>query len=568
MRKKSRNERRFTPVYSMRQYVANWEGHGDKIAFRYYTGNHQLTEMSYRTLTGMVRDMAAGFASLGLAGKRVAVVGETSPAWVTAYLATVAGGGVAIPMDKELPTEELLRFLVRAKADALVYPYAFHAKLADAYDTHQTVQFFIPMEGGPDLPAHPKVVPFDRVLALGAEQQGYDFPQTEDPNRLAQLLFTSGTTGTSKCVMLSEKNITSAVNAACGSVEFFPEDTLMSVLPIHHTYELTCGILAGMNYGMCVGINDSLKYVLKNFAVFRPTGMASVPLLVNTMYKKIWDEAAKKGKTGQLRFAIRLSQLLRLFGIDIRRKLFADIHAAFGGRLEKIVSGGAPLNPELVEKFEAFGIDVAEGYGITECSPLVAVNPYFAPKKGSVGPAVSCCTVKILDGAPNDKGFLEGEIAVKGDNVMLGYADDEAANAEVFTEDGYFRTGDVGYLDEDGYIYITGRKKSVIVLDNGKNVFPEELEEYLSQIEGIAEAVVLGRQQAGDEAVVLTAIVVPNTDSFAPGTPLADMEAKLKADIAAMNRKLVFHKQIRAVEIRTEPFEKTTSRKIKRHLVK
>lgn len=296
--------------------------------------------------------------------------------------------------------------------------------------------------------------------------------------------------------MLSEKNAVAAVNSACEAVDFSADDTIVSVLPIHHTYELCCHI-AAINYGVTVCINDSLKNVLRNFAFFKPTGIILVPLFVNTMYKKIWDTAKKSGKDKKLAAAITASKTMRKVGIDMREKLFKEVREAFGGRLNKIICGGAALNPDYVEKFEEFGINIYEGYGITECSPLISVTPYYAPKRGSVGPCVQSCTAKIDGTAKNDKGFIEGEICVKGENVMLGYYKNEKATEEAFDEEGYYRTGDIGYMDGDGYIYITGRKKSVIVLNNGKNVFPEEIEEYLGNIDSIAESVVVGRKKAG-----------------------------------------------------------------------
>ena len=568
MKQKKKTERRYTPAPTMKAYMGNLEAHGDKVLYRYYADAtcRKINDMTYKTFTQNVKHIAAAFQTLGLAGKRIAIIGDTSPAWVASYLATVAGGSVAIPMDKELQFSEILGFLSASEADAIVYSKGFNAKFDEVVGSHDSVKYFIPVDPA-DMPSREAegVIPFDRLLAMGKEVQEYDFPTISDTNRMAEMLFTSGTTGTSKCVMISEKNILAAMNSACETVEFFPEDTIVSVLPIHHTYELCC-MLAGMNYGMTVGINDSIKHALKSFANYAPTGLVLVPLFLETMYKRIWDEAERKGKAKTLRFGLKLSHFLRTFGIDIRKKLFGEILAAFGGRLCKVVCGGAPLNPEIVSKFDEFGVTIMEGYGITECSPLISVNPYFALKRNSVGPAVPCCTVRIDDAKKNDKGFMEGEIVVKGDNVMLGYYRNDAENAKAFTEDGWYRTGDIGYMDADGYIFITGRKKSVIVLENGKNVFPEEVEEYLGRISGILESVVVGRTNE-DGHVTLTAIVVPDPTLF-PGLSQAEIEEKIKADIHQMNKKLVAFKQVKAVEFRAEPFEKTTSRKIKRHLVK
>ena len=263
-----------------------------------------------------------------------------------------------------------------------------------------------------------------------------------------------------------------------------------------------------------------------------------------------------------------VSGALRKIGIDLRRVFFKSVLDAFGGRLCKIVSGAAPLNPEMVKAFDGFGITIAEGYGITECSPLISVNPYYALKKGSVGPAVPCCTVRIDVRETNDKGYAEGEIQVKGDNVMLGYYKNEEENKRAFTEDGWYRTGDVGYMDKDGYIYITGRLKSVIVLENGKNVFPEEIEEYLSRIEEIGECVVVGRKADDGETVNICALVYPNTDIYGETPDKEKAYSDIMGKITELNRQLPTFKKIKALEIVDAPFEKTTTRKIKRHLVK
>ena len=565
---RKKTERRFTPIESISQFADKLGGFGDTVAYRYFDRDRNLCTLSYAELSARIRKQAAGLASAGLAGKRIAVIGETSVEWVTSYTSIIASGGVAIPMDKELDVEEIKGFFAFAEADAVIYSRSFNEKFADLSKSHPTVKVQIPLD--PDAewdPVDPSFLPYSHLLDMGEAgvREGYTYPAVTDPCRMVEMLFTSGTTGSSKCVMLSEKNIVSVVNNACATVDFSPEDAIVSVLPIHHTYELAI-MLAGLNYGMNIAINDSLKRVLKNFALFEPTGLVLVPLFVSTMNKRIWDEARKGGKKKALRALIKVSRGLRAIHVDLRKTFFKQITSAFGGRLEKIVCGGAPLNPELAETFSEFGIDISEGYGITECAPLIAVNPYFAPKKGSVGPSVPCCTVRIDADHKNDLGFDEGEIQVKGDNVMLGYYKNPEETAKVFTEDGWFCTGDVGYMDEDGYIFITGRKKYVIVLENGKNVFPEEIEEYLGRLDSVAESVVVGRTKE-DGAISLAAIVYPQLDLFKNGEDHEAIEAAVRADVAHMNRKLVGYKQIRDVEFRYVPFEKTTSKKIKRHLI-
>jgi long-chain acyl-CoA synthetase len=276
----------------------------------------------------------------------------------------------------------------------------------------------------------------------------------------------------------------------------------------------------------------------------------------------------KKGKENSLKIGMLATSTMQKIGIDVRRKIFSEILSAFGGNLKKIICGGAAMNPDLMKFFENLGITLCEGYGITECSPLIAVNPYYARKKGSVGPACDCCEVRIDADEVDENGNLTGEIQVRGDNVMLGYYKNPEANSEVFTSDGWFRTGDVGHLDKDKYIYITGRCKSVIVLENGKNVFPEEIEEYLDDIEEIAECVVVGRKKEDSEEVVLTAVVYPDFNKYEKNAELSEIASDIKSKVMALNKKLPSFKQIRNIEIRKTEFEKTTTRKIKRFLVK
>ncbi len=543
--------------------------YGDKTAFRYFDRQHNLLSLTYRNLSAKFLQEAAGLTAAGLAGKRVAVIGETSVEWVTSYVAVIVTGGVAIPMDRELEVSEIEGFLAFAEADAIIYSASFNEKFASLAEKHPTVRLLIPLE--PERGTYeenPRILSFHKLMEMGEDalKEGYRYPEPGDPDRMVEMLFTSGTTGSSKCVMLSEKNIFAAVNSACETVDFSPEDSTVSVLPIHHTYEL-CIMLASLNYGMNVAINDSLKRVMKNINLFQPTGLILVPLFVATMNKKVWEEARKNGKDQMLRYLSEISKTLRKLSFDVRRTLFKQVTSAFGGQLDKIICGGAPLNPELAESFSEFGIDLYEGYGITECSPLIAVSPYYAPKKGSVGPAVPCCEVRIETDHMNDKGYSEGEIQVRGDNVMLGYYKNPEETAKVFTEDGWFCTGDIGYMDEDGYIFITGRKKYVIVLENGKNVFPEEIEEYLGRLDCIGECVVLGRKNPESGELVLTAVVYPQPDQFENYDDHDAVEKTVRDQIGKMNRRLVSYKQIRNVEFRYTPFEKTTSKKIKRHLV-
>ncbi len=543
--------------------------HGDRPAFTYYDKTKKLYSISYSRFYNRIVRTAAGLTECGLAGKKIALLGETSTAWLASYLAILVTGGVAIPMDKELEISSIVGLLESVDADAIIYSDTFNGKIATAFSKNSTVKHFFPIDPDENELALPGVTAYRDMRAVGKkliDEGSFALDPNQDREKLAEMLFTSGTTGTSKCVMLSQKNVFSVVTSACETVDFTPEDVIVSVLPVHHTYELAV-LQAAMNYGIHVCINDSLTHVLRNFQTFKPTGLVLVPLFVYTMYKKIWTEAKKTKRDRVLRLGLTASKALRKVGVDKRADLFADVTNAFGGRLTKIICGGAALNPKMIEFFGEIGINIYEGFGITECAPLTFVTPYYAQKVGSVGPAVPCCQGRI-DGDEDNigaHGYVEGEIQIKGDNVMLGYYNNPEANAAVFTGDGWFRTGDMGYMDKDGYFYITGRLKTVIVLENGKNIFPEEIEEYLADIEDIAECVVVGRQNG--TTVNLVAVVYPDATKFPEGTPNEDIQTAIEKKIQELNRRLPSHKQIKGVELRDTEFEKTTSRKIKRFLV-
>ena len=555
-------------IWDATDLYAAMRAHGDKVALRYIEDS-KVKEMTYHTFCDHILDFAAGLDALGLSGKRIALIGENSPMWLTAYVAVLAMDSVIIPMDKEVAQSQIEQFIASVDAQAVIYGESFNGKFNGAMDAHPTLQHFIPML--PERGDHAKVTSYEKVLRMGAAsvRSGWGFGRIADRSKMAEMLFTSGTTGSSKCVMLSQQNIYSTVNAAMQYINLTPDDVSLSVLPVHHTYELMC-LQAEMLLGITICINDKLRHVVKNMNRFQPTVMTLVPLFLDTMEKKVWAEAEKKGKAQTLRRAIKASNALRKVGMDARRKMFKDVHKAFGGQLRVIICGGAKLNPALIKTFDGFGITVYEGCGITECSPLTTLNPFFAPKPGSIGRPVSACNLRLdtKGYGKNDKGYLEGEIQVKGANVMLGYYQNPEANAAVFTDDGWFRTGDVGYRDEQGYYYITGRCKSVIVLDNGKNVFPEEIEEYLGALDTISECVVIGRKPDGNTPTALVAVIYPNYDKFQKDSSDENVKATILASIRAINRDLPSFKQIQRIELRKTEFEKTTSKKIKRHLIK
>jgi len=584
VRSHKKREHIYNHIENISQFCQSLETYGDKVLYAWKEHGEiremcysQFTDMVYRFADGLIRTCSAKNPALadGLNDSiRIGIVGETSPAWMISYLGILLAGGTAIPMDKELDPTVISEFLASVEAVGLVHSATFNETFRNLPDGHSSVRFTIAIDRDADAPA--TCLALDKIMALGAEadaaaetirQTLLDRPI--DNTKMAEMLFTSGTTGSSKCVMLSQKNIFAAVSTADATVDFTADDVIVSVLPIHHTYELCC-MMAGMNLGLKVCINDSLRHVLNNFKEFKPTGLVLVPLFVNTMYKRILSEAKRSGKDKALAGGLKIAGLLNKLGIDVSEKLFGDVREAFGGNLKKIICGGAALDPAMIPVFESFGISIYEGYGITECSPLVAVTPYYRRKCGSIGPAVPCCEVRITGSNLTDDGHITGEIQVKGDNVMMGYYNNPDANAAAFSDDGWFRTGDVGYMDKDGYITITGRMKSVIVLDNGKNVFPEEIEEYLERIDLIAESVVVGREEE-DGSTKLTAVIFPNTavfeEKFGKDAPSSDIYKEIQKEITSLNKKLPSFKQIHKLEFRKTEFEKTSSKKIKRFLV-
>ncbi len=547
--------------------ISNAKKFGDQPLY-HYKENKEVVTFSHNQQLEQMNALGTAFHKLGLMGKHIAVIGETHPNYMTAYFATVNGGGVIVPLDRELELEQVANFCNVAEVEAIVYTKGMNGKLPPLADKMPGVRYFIPVHGDLETCESDKILKFSDALEIGREELkagNRAFLDHEiDMEKMCAILFTSGTTGTSKGVMLSQKNLTTATNSACQTMQVDHRNTMVTVLPIHHTYECTCEQLALPNCGSQMFINDGLKNTMKSISYFKPNTLVLVPLYVETMYKRLWAEIDKKGMTKKVKFAMKLSDALLKVGIDLRDKLFAQVKAGFGGNLRSIICGGAPLAPKLVKDFETFGITIIEGYGITECSPLVAVNDPNNVILHSVGFPVFGCEVKIDKASPEDE---TGEILARGGNVMLGYYNNPEATAEVFTEDGFFRTGDIGFIDKKGAVHITGRKKNVIILSNGKNVFPEEVEEHMADCNTISEIVVIGRENANNE-VVITAIVYPNYDVVGEDTPADQILEAVKAQIFEVNRKLPSFKQVREVEIRTTEFEKNTSKKIKRFLIK
>ena len=553
--------------------------HNLELAAQKY-GNHTLFafernktdyEISYEAFFEYVNALTRGFIHLGLAGKRVAIIGENCPEWIATYLAAMTSGGVSVPIDVALSKEQLVQFAKMAEIEVLVYSSTWASYVEEHADEFEGVAHFLKLNDY-SFDYETKFVyelekfsSVSKIAHTGNAITNINIPK-QDSERMSIMLFTSGTTGTSKIVMLSQKNICTVINSARTPLEKIDEnDVLLSVLPVHHTYELTCGIFAAIDHGCKICINDSIKHVTKNLKKYKPTTMAVVPLYVEVFYNSIMKNVRKQGIEKTFNFALKASSAAKKVNIDLSKQLFGKVTEAFGGRLCKLICGGAALRPELVSTFRAIGIEIVQGYGITECAPLVSVIPFGVYNPKSCGKIVESMQVFIDKENPSDE---FGEIVVKGDNVMLGYYNNEQATKEVLTESGWFYTGDYGYVDKKGYLYITGRKKNIIVLQDGKNVFPEEIEEYLGAVPHVKECVVIGRQKENDFAI--TALVYPDFD-YTNSIGLKskeDVYNAIREQVNTINRKLVGYKRIMALEFMDEEFEKTPSKKIKRFLYK
>ncbi|MDL2236623.1 AMP-binding protein [Christensenellaceae bacterium OttesenSCG-928-K19] len=517
-----------------------------------------IKNTSCEEFADIVNSLGAALLEKGLADGKIAVIGETSVKWIATYFAAVCGGGVIVPVDKELPEDEIANVLNDSGAAAVVYSATFKEVMESIKGSLPNVECFIGMAERDDASAF---LSFDRLVEHGKtlDQTAYKNSAANE-GQLSSLLYTSGTTGKSKGVMLTQKNI---LSAAAGELRHMrPGKVCMSVLPIHHSYEFAHGIMMEIMGGVTICINDSPRYFLQNLQLFKPDMLTLVPLYVEMMYRKIWANAKANGGEEQLKQALQKSEELMAQGVDKRRELFKDIIDALGGNLKLIICGGAPLAAFYSKAFRDFGILLLQGYGITECSPLVSVNPDWENKDGSIGLPISCCRVTIREEAEDGS----GEIWVKGDNVMLGYYKNPQATAEVL-QDGWFNTGDIGHLDEDGYLFITGRKKNLIVLSNGKNVYPEEIEGYLMRIPYIKEVVVYAPLADGLSETGLVAEIYPEETHAAQYTA-EELQKQLENDIAEVNKSLPGYKQVHEFKLRDTEFEKTTKKSIKRFVIK
>ncbi len=531
---------------------------GDKIAYKFRTRDG-VREVSFREFQQETFWLGTGLNSIGMAKGHIACSGENSYNWILTYLTALQSEGVFCPIDKELPDGDMATVVNHGDDEIIFCDQKREDTFRRIRDQIPNVKYFVCFDRVED---DGEYLSFNKLLEKGKKlyEEGnreYCNMQTADMQALKMLLYTSGTTGLAKGVMLSEHNLVLLVHFGLKLAVI--RDVGLSILPYHHSYEAVAGILVAMLHHATLCINDSLKRVVKNLALYKPGYMYVVPAILEVLYRRMQASIEEKGKTKTIKIGIKLSRFLRAIGIDARRKIFAELHEALGGNLEKLVCGSAPLRAEVAQFFDDIGIVVTNGYGITECSPLVSVNTEHDNDPKTVGPWIECVDVRIDE--PNEDG--EGEICVKGDIVMLGYYKNPEATADVFTEDGYFRTGDFGKLDRKNRIIITGRKKNIIILGNGKNIYPEELEDYIGGIPYVLENIVYGeRDESGNEtALAVDCIIDPEVLEKSDRN---ELQAKLKHDIFEKLASLPTYKQITVVNIRETPFVKTTTNKIRR----
>ncbi len=500
-------------------------------------------------------------------GARIAIFAETRYEWYVTYLATTNGTGCVVPLDKELPVEDIENMLERAEVDIVVFSKSKKDIIDAVYGKVASVKHYICMDETKD----ERFLYFYDCLKQGEDKLAAgDKVFTEatiDPEEMTILLFTSGTTAKSKAVMLCQRNICKNLMSMFSMLYIDRNDVWLSVLPLHHTYECTCGFLGQVYRGTTVAICEGLRYIQQNLQEAKPTAILMVPIMLELFYKKIMKQVNSDPKTAaKLKKGIKIANALHLSN-KMRKKLFKQIHDVFGGRMRLIILGGAPVNPEVLKFFQDVGFLCVQGYGLTECAPILALNRDVAFKNEAAGLPLPGCTVKILN--PDSDGI--GEFISKGDNNFLGYYKDPENTAAALDEEGYYHTGDLGYIDKDGFCIITGRKKNVIIAKNGKNVFPEEIEYLLSLSPYVAESVVSGVEDEVKNDIVITATIFPDLEEVKAKLGTEDdpteeqIEEILKQVVADTNERLENYKKIKKTVLRMTEFEKNTSKKIKRY---
>lgn len=543
------------------------EKFGEEVAFyRDGKGLEDSKKVTYKEFCYEINSLGTALIEMGLKGKRIAVIGENRYEWELSYLAVVTGTGTIVPLDKALPENEIESLIIRSEVEAIVYSEKYDECMAKIQKQGNTkLKYFISM----DLEKNDfnkyslkEITKKGKELLDGGNKE---FLEAKiDNEEMSIMLFTSGTTNQSKAVMLSHKNICTNVKDIRNVFELDETDRLLSFLPLHHTFECTVGFLYPLSIGGSIVFSKGVRHIADELKNFKITAMICVPVVFEKMYDKLMKTIEDKGKMPTVKKGIKLSNCLLKVGIDIRKKLFKEIHDNLGGCLRVMVAGGAALSPEKEKGFWDLGFNVLQGYGLTETSPVIAAELTKQKRLGSIGKKFPSVEVKIDN--PDKSGV--GELLAKGDSVMIGYYNNEEANEEVFTEDGWFRTGDLARIDKNGYLYISGRKKFVIVLKNGKNVYPEEIESLLEKSELVKECMVFG-MPARDGDVTLSVKICYDKDyvkkQFGDIT-IDDLKEKIWNWVKEVNKTMPKYKYVKKLILTDEELVKTTTLKIKRNV--
>ena len=542
------------------------EKFGDRPAYVFKTDvPGKFREITHKEFREEVDALGTALISLGLKDKKIAVISENRYEWGMAYLATVCGTGIVVPLDKSLPENEIESLINRSGVEAIFYSKKYDEIMNRLNDENSTnIKYFISMdleEKQNNVYSQKELIKKGQKLIQDGNREFLD--ATIDSKNMGIMLFTSGTTAQSKAVMLSHKNIVSNLMDITSVIEITENDRFLSFLPMHHTFECTVGFLYALSTGASTAFCDGIKHIAENLKEYQITAMISVPILYENMYKRLMKAIEKQGKLEKVQKGIKITQFFLKFKIDLRRKIFKDIHNNFGGKLRLFVAGGAGLDPEAEKGFNELGIRMLQGYGLTETSPVIAAEDDKYTRLGSIGKAFPSLDVKLED--VNEEGI--GELMVKGPSVMLGYYNNEEATKETLEPDGWLHTGDLAKIDKDGFIFISGRKKFVIVLKNGKNIYPEELETVVNKIEGVKESFVYGLPEDDGDFTICVKIQYDKTivkEKYGTENEEEIKEALWK-EVKLINKTMPAYKYIRQVSVTEEDFIKTTTQKIKRN---
>lgn len=542
------------------------EQFGDRPAYIYKTEvEGKFRVITHKEFREEVDCLGTALINLGLKDKRIAVISENRYEWGMAYLATVCGTGVVVPLDKSLPENEIESLINRSEVEAIFYSKKYDDVMNRLNEEGSTkIKYFISMdleEKQQNVYSQKELVKQGKKLLEDGNREFLD--AAIDNEKMEIMLFTSGTTAQSKAVMLSHKNIASNLMDIASVIKIDENDTFLSFLPMHHTFECTVAFLYAMYKGAATAFCEGIKHIAENIKEYQITAMISVPILYENMYKRLMKAIEKQGKMEKVQKGIKITQFLLKFGIDIRRRVFKDIHSNFGGKLRLFVAGGAALDPETEKGFNQLGIKMLQGYGLTETSPVIAAEDDKYTRLGSIGKAFPSLEVKLAN--VNEEGV--GELMVKGPTTMLGYYNNEEATKETIEPDGWLHTGDLARIDKDGFIFISGRKKFVIVLKNGKNIYPEELETLVNKIEGIKESFVYGLPEEDGDYKICAKLQYDRDIMRQVYNVSTEEEVKevLLKEIKKINKTMPPYKYIRDILVTEEDFIKTTTQKIKRN---